>query len=154
MGLADDRFAGRRAALYLFRGKEPDGTATLSASRPTVTADAVVRVDAAAGNWVATTRFALTVTGGGLPTAVVFVPGAHAPRAWKLIDDANAITDATPVPRELFDLFPLFVPLDARAGVVGARSRRPGRHVLGSPLRAPARRPGGTRNDRRRAADE
>ena len=110
-------------ALYLFRGKEPDGTATLAAARPTVTADALVRLDTAAGQWVATTRFALTVTGGALPTAAVFVPGAHTERAWKLIDDANAVADATPVPRELLESLPLFPPLDARAGVVGARAR-------------------------------
>jgi len=110
-------------AVYLFRGKEPDGTATLTAARPQVNADALVRLDTVAGQWVATMRFTLAVTGGVWPTAAVFVPGPPAARVWKLLDETNAITEAAPVPRELLQSAPLFVPLDARAAVLGACAR-------------------------------
>jgi hypothetical protein len=110
-------------ALFVFRGKEPEGTAALIPARAALIADATVRLDIAGGEWTATTRFAITSTGSSLPTAAVFVPGAPDKRSWKLIDDTNAVVDATPVPRELLELAPLFVPFDPRAGIAGARAR-------------------------------
>ncbi len=110
-------------ALYLFRGKEPDGAAVLVPARPTVTADATVHIDTEGGEWRATTRFAITATGGALPSVAVFVPGAPGARSWKLLDDANAVADAVPVPRELLELAPLLAPLDPLAAVVGTRPR-------------------------------
>jgi hypothetical protein len=112
-------------AVYLFRGHEPDGAATLTAARPVVSADALVRLDAAEGRWTATTRFTVTATGGVLPVASAFVPGPPdaAGRLWKLLDETNTITDAVPVPWDLLALAPLLAPGDVRAGLVGARAR-------------------------------
>ena len=110
-------------AVYLFRGKEPDGTATLVSSRRNVTADALVRLDATAGRWAATTRFTLSITGGALPTVAMFVPGPPGERSWKLLDDTNSITEATAVPQQLLEVLPLFAPLGTRAGMVSVRAR-------------------------------
>ena len=76
--------------VYLFRGREPDGTVVLAAVRPTVTADARVTVDAPGAEWVATACLTLTATGGAVSAATVFVPGAKGDRSWKLLDDTNA----------------------------------------------------------------
>lgn len=84
-------------ALYLYRGREPDGTATLTPTRATVTADARTVVDAGA-RWATTTRFALTVARGAAPAVVAFVPGPHEPRSWKLLDETNAVVAAVPLP--------------------------------------------------------
>jgi hypothetical protein len=113
-------------AVYLFRGKEPDGSVTLAPARSAVSADATVRTDIAGGAWTATTRFALVVTGGALPTVAVFVPGtpeAPGARSWKLADDTNTVVEAAPVPRELHELAALFAPLDLRAALAGSRAR-------------------------------
>jgi hypothetical protein len=111
-------------AVYLFRGREPDGTATLTAARPAVTADALVQLDAAEGRWTATTRFTVTATDGVFPTAAVFVPGEPdaTGRSWKLLDETNTITDAVPVPHDLLALAPLLAPGAPRAGLVAARA--------------------------------
>jgi hypothetical protein len=106
--------------VYLFRGREPDGTVVLTPAHPTVTADARVTVDAPGADWVATTRFALSVTGGAVPALAVFVPGAAGDRSWKVLDDSNALVDAAPVPQEFLNQAPLFVPLDTRAAIVGS----------------------------------
>ena len=111
-------------AVYLFRAKEPDGFATLAPPRPQVTVQAVVSLDAPDGRWTATTRLSLTATGGALPAMTVFVPGPRENgRTWKLLDPANAVADAVPVPPELLGMLPLFAPLDVRAGAVGVRAR-------------------------------
>lgn len=110
-------------SLYLYRGKEPEGTATLTYAKPVVSADALMRLDAAGGSWSATTRFTLKVTGGELPSLAVFTPGSPDGRQWKLFDDMNTITDAVPVPRELLDCLPLLAPRETLAGIIGARAR-------------------------------
>jgi hypothetical protein len=111
-------------AVYLFRGREPGGTVTLTAARPAVTADALVQLDTAEGRWTATTRFSVTATSGVLTGACVFVPGVSdaAGRSWKLLDETNALTDAVPVPRDLVTLAPLLAPVGVRANLVSARA--------------------------------
>jgi hypothetical protein len=118
--LADDPGA---ALLYVSRGHEPDGTVVLAPTRPTVTADAQVRVTSPGAEWVATTQLALTVTAGAVPVVTVFVPSAPGDRSWKVLDDSNALVDAVPVPQQLLSAAPLFAPIDGRAAVVGARAR-------------------------------
>lgn len=114
--------------IYVFRGKEPEGTATLVPAIPAVAADALVRVDTGGGKWTATTRFTLTAADGVVPTLAVFVPGFGTEnRTWKLLDHTNTITDAIPVSR-LLDRLPLLTPFDLRSALagVGARERMNG----------------------------
>jgi hypothetical protein len=111
------------SAVFTYRGREPDGTVVLAPTRPTVTADARVRVEAPGAEWVATTRLTLTVTGGAIPIATVFVPGPQQDRTWKLLDGGNALVDVVAVPREFLSAMPLFAPVDVRAAVTGARAR-------------------------------
>ncbi|AMV23089.1 hypothetical protein VT84_01665 [Gemmata sp. SH-PL17] len=111
-------------AIYSFRAKEPDGFVTLVPARPKISAQAVVSLDAPGTRWVATTRLALSVQKGALPTLTVFVPGPRTPeRSWKLLDSSNSVTGATVVSPELLEMVPLFVPVDVLAGAAGARSR-------------------------------
>jgi hypothetical protein len=110
------------AALYRFRGKEPEGTATPAPARPAVSADAVVRVDAAGGAWTATTRFNLKVTGGEVSTLTAYTPGPPGKRTWKLLDDANAVTEAVPAPSEFLDILPLPWVRHALAAGAGIRA--------------------------------
>lgn len=111
-------------ALYLFRGREPDGTAMFGPSAAPAVTETVVRVSGDAGGWVARTRIALAAP--GAPTAVVFVPGPRDGRTWKLADTANAVADAAPVPRELLALAALLPPVDRWAAVAGAPVRPDG----------------------------
>jgi hypothetical protein len=97
--------------LYLFRGREPDGTVTLARARPSASAEVRMMLDAPGAEWVVATRFTLTVTGGALPTATVFVPGAARPRSWKLLDDTNALAEAVPLSGERLAPFPLIEPV-------------------------------------------
>jgi hypothetical protein len=106
-------------ALYLFRGKEPDGAVTLTAARPKLAADALVRIDAAGGEWVTTTRFTVRATGGAVPALAVFVPGPRASRVWKVLDDTNAVVDAVPIPSELLAPVPIIPLLDPVGGSLG-----------------------------------
>ncbi len=111
-------------AVFSFRAKEPDGFATLMPARPKVTAQAVVTLDAPGERLTATTRFTITATGGVLSSLVVIVPGPRdAERSWKLLDPANAVVDAVPVPSELLNLMPLFAPFDIGASAVVTRVR-------------------------------
>lgn len=119
--LATDAPADARA-VYFYRAKEPDGFVTLAGARPRVGATAVVAVDRSGDRWAATTRFALSATGGPVDGATVFVPGPRDERTWKLVDPANALLGATPVPPPLVEL-PLFGPADLGAALVGACRR-------------------------------
>ncbi len=91
-------------ALYHFRGADPDGLVIPSAARPTIAADAVMRLGSTAGRWSATTLLTLTVTDGEVPTLAVFVPGRAGSRSWKIVGATNVITEMVPVPAELLGL--------------------------------------------------
>ncbi|MBP3959377.1 hypothetical protein J8F10_29375 [Gemmata sp. G18] len=111
-------------AVYFFRAKEPDGFVTLAPARPQVRAQASASLDAPGSRWNATTRLTLSVSGGVLSNVTVFVPGSHErERSWKLLDPANAVTAAVPVPPELLNAAPLLAPLDVRASTIGTRAR-------------------------------
>ncbi|MCI0705407.1 MAG: hypothetical protein L0241_30470, partial [Planctomycetia bacterium] len=112
-------------AVYLYRGKEPDGFVTVAAARPNVAAEALLRLDMQNDQWTATTRFTITPTGGGLPAVAVFVPGSLEARTWKLLE-ANAIVSATAVPSALFHL----APIDPWAGLVATLSAGEGEGTL------------------------
>jgi len=108
-------------AVYVFRGKEPEGTATLLAATPAVAADALVLVDTRGAKWTATTRFTLTTAAGAVPALAAFVPGFDSEnRTWKILDHTNAVTDAIPVPRELLNWVPMLAPFDLRSSLAGA----------------------------------
>ena len=82
-----------------------------------------VQIDVPGDVWTATTRFTLHITGGSLPTLAVFLPGTPQPRAWKLLDEQNAIIDATPVSPELLELTSQLAPRDPLTALVGVRAR-------------------------------
>ena len=118
-------------AAYLYRGREPEGTLSLTRLDPVFTVDTAVQIGIVNQRVTARHRFALSVKSGAVSSAILAGPGpGSGVGPWRVVGGANAVSSAEYVRWHGAHLLPLLGATDIRtvaSSVAAAQRLNPGR---------------------------